>query len=174
MKPYDIRPVTETSLPLLAQLERSTFSETFRSVYNAADLQTFLDERKSDAVIRKEWASANSRYYFIYFNNTPAGFLKINLFRQPDNGGPLPEPVMELEKIYVLKAFQGKKLGKALMDHAYAMGREHFVHTIWLGVWEHNLSAREFYAKEGYTQFGEHIFAVGQQADRDLLLQKPL
>ena len=174
MKAHDIRQVTEADLPLLGQLERSTFTETFQSVYDAADLQTFLAERKSDAAIRQEWGQPHSYYYIIYEGATAAGFLKINLFRQPDEGTILPAPVMEVEKIYVQQAFQGKKLGQALMEHAYHIAREHFVCTVWLGVWEHNLSARRFYEKEGYVTFGEHSFNVGRQRDRDLLMQKTL
>lgn len=174
MKEYDIRQVTEADLPMLAQLERSTFSETFQSVYDADDLQAFLTERKSDAAIRQEWGREDSFYYIIDVGDTAAGFLKINLFRQPDSGSPLPAPVMEVEKIYVQQAFQGKKLGKALMEHAYRIAAEHFVRTLWLGVWEHNLSARKFYEKEGYSVFGEHSFNVGRQQDRDLLMQKTL
>lgn len=174
MKEYDIRQVTEADLPLLAALERSTFSETFQSVYDADDLQAFLIARKSDAAIRQEWGREGSFYYIIDVDDTAAGFLKINLFRQPDNSPPLPAPVMEVEKIYVQQTFQGRKLGKALMEHAYRIAAEYFVRTLWLGVWEHNLSARRFYEKEGYSVFGEHSFNVGRQRDRDLLMQKAL
>ena len=174
MKAYDIRQVTEADLPLLGQLERSTFTETFQSVYHADDLKAFLEARKSDAAIRQEWSQPGAAYYIIAEDGTAAGFLKINMFRQPDNGTLLPEPVMEVEKIYVQKAFQGKKLGKALMEYAYDIARKNFVCTVWLGVWEHNLSARKIYEKEGYTVFGEHSFFVGSQRDRDLLMRKAL
>lgn len=162
----------EADLPMLAQLERDTFFGTFQTVYNESDMQAFLRDRKSDAAIRQEWEQAGSRYYLLMEDNTAAGFLKVNLFRQPDEGTVLPDPVMEIEKIYILQSFQGKKLGKTLMDHAMKVARDNDVCTLWLGVWEHNLSARGFYEKEGFVAFGEHTFMVGEQRDRDLLYRK--
>lgn len=174
MKHMDIRQVMEADLPLLAQLERDTFFQTFQTVYNESDMQAFLRDRKSDAAIRQEWEQAGSLYFLLMDGNVAGGFLKVNLFRQPDDGTVLPGPVMEIEKIYILQAFQGRKLGKALMDHAIKVARDNGVCTLWLGVWEHNLSARRFYEKEGFVGFGEHTFMVGEQRDRDLLYKREL
>ncbi|MBO9154427.1 GNAT family N-acetyltransferase [Chitinophaga sp. GCM10012297] len=164
----------EADLPALAMLEARTFRETFSDVYNAQDLEEFLSTKKNLPAITAEWSSPGTQYFILRHEGQEAGFIKLNLHRQPDNGTLLPEPVMELEKIYVLGAYFGKGLGKILMEHAIAVARENFVRTIWLGVWEHNLRALAFYKKEGFSQFGEHQFSVGRQTDRDLLLAKVL
>ncbi|MRG44590.1 GNAT family N-acetyltransferase [Chitinophaga sp. SYP-B3965] len=174
MKDQHIRPVAETDLQVWMQLERDTFTETFLPVYATHDLQTFLQEKKNDNILRQEWESKDAYFYILWEGTTAAGFIKLNLHRQPDNGTLLPTPVMELERIYVRREFQSKKLGKKLIHFAYEEAHKYFVRTLWLGVWEHNLKARQFYEKEGFSAFGEHTFKVGTQEDRDLLLAKLL
>lgn len=171
-----IRPVQPDMLDTLVVLEQQTFTETFRDTYSREDLETFLNDKKSPAAIKREMQQEGTRYYICYHGDTPAGFLKVNLDKQPDDKDRtiLPPPVVELEKIYVLQAFQGFKLGKALIHHAYAVAREHGAKYIWLGVWEHNTKARNFYEGEGFERFGEHSFLVGSQLDTDWLYKKQL
>jgi ribosomal protein S18 acetylase RimI-like enzyme len=169
-----IRPVQPDMLNTLVVLEQQTFTETFRHIYSQEDLEAFLKDKKSPAALKRELLEEGARYYICYYDDAPAGFLKLNMDKQPDDkaGTILPGPVMELEKIYVLQAFQGFKLGKALIHHAYAVAGENDVKCIWLGVWEHNTKAREFYEKEGFERFGEHSFMVGSQQDTDWLYKK--
>ncbi len=172
MKELHISQVEETDLPLLIQLEQQTFLDAFESAYKPKDVEAFLHERKNMTVIHAEWTTKNTFFYILRHTGTPAGFLKLNLHKQPDNGTVFPEPVMELERIYLLSTFTGKQLGKELIAFAYQKARHHFVEALWLGVWEHNHKAQRFYEKEGFLHFGEHNFMVGQQQDRDLLLVK--
>jgi ribosomal protein S18 acetylase RimI-like enzyme len=174
MQPIFITPVQLPMLNTLVQLEQQTFTETFGNTYQPEDLAAFLQAGKSPAVLQRELQAPGSLYYLLYYNGTPAGFIKLNLGKQPDDAAhtQLPAPVMELEKIYVLQAFHGHKLGKALIQHAYAVAREHQVATIWLGVWEHNTKARRFYEHEGFEKFSEHPFKVGSQLDTDWLMKK--
>lgn len=165
---------TPDQLPLLVQLEQQTFTETFGGTYTPEDLAAFLQDKKSGPALLKEMTQPGSSYFIIYCNNIPAGFLKINLHRQPDSGGPLPGPVLELEKIYILQAFQGKKLGKLLIEKTMEIARNNQVKTVWLGVWEHNHKAFQFYLQQGFERFGEHVFRVGNQEDTDWLLKKHL
>ena len=169
-----VKPAQEADLPALAALESRTFRETFGSVYAPEDLEAFLSEKKSLSAITAAFKRPGSMYFILRHESADAGFIQLNLHRQPDNGTLLPEPVMELEKIYVLPAYLGKGYGNILMDHAIAIAKENFVRTLWLGVWEHNHRARTFYQKQGFSAFGEHHFTVGRQTDRDLLMAKVL
>ncbi len=169
-----VKPAQEADLPALAALESRTFRETFGNVYDPKDLEAFLSEKKSLPAITAAFRRPGSMYFILRHEGENAGFIQLNLHRQPDNGTLLPEPVMELEKIYVLTAYLGKGYGKILMDHAITIARENFVHTLWLGVWENNHRALAFYQKQGFSVFGEHHFTVGRQTDRDLLMAKVL
>jgi diamine N-acetyltransferase len=171
-----IRPVQPDMLDTLVVLEQQTFTETFCHIYSQENLEAFLNDKKSPDALKRELLKEDARYYICYYDEAPAGFLKLNINKQPDDkaGTILPTPVVELEKIYVLQAFQGFKLGKALIQHAYTVAREQQAKYIWLGVWEHNTKARDFYKREGFEKFGEHSFMVGSQQDTDLLYKKAI
>lgn len=169
-----VKPAQEADLPALALLESRTFRETFGNVYDRKDLEIFLSEKKSLSAITAAFNRPGCMYFILRDKDNAAGFIQLNLHRQPDNGTLLPEPVMELEKIYVLTEYLGKGYGKILMDHAIAIAGKNFVRTLWLGVWEHNHRALAFYQKQGFSAFGEHHFTVGRQTDRDLLMAKVL
>ena len=46
--------------------------------------------------------------------------------------------------------------------------------TIWLGVWEKNTKAMEFYKKVGFESFGVHNFQLGDDVQKDYLLKLSL
>lgn len=171
---YHIAPITTTELGLLVQLEQQTFTETFEGTYTPEDLAIFLHDKKSSTALAAEIAMPDARFFSLWQDNQPAGFLKLNIDKQPDSGGPLPAPVLEIEKIYVLQQYQGLGLGKRLIEHSLNIAASLSVNTIWLGVWEHNHKAIRFYQQQGFEKFGEHIFQIGRQADTDWLMKKHL
>lgn len=174
MQPHHIAPITADQLDILVQLERQTFTETFDGIYTPEDLAAFLLDKKSREALATEMNTPGALFFLMWYERQPAGFLKLNLHKQPDNNGPLPAPVIEVEKIYVLQQFQGMRLGKLLIEHSFQVAREKQISTIWLGVWEHNQKAIRFYQQQGFEKFGEHIFRIGNQADTDWLMKKQL
>jgi len=45
---------------------------------------------------------------------------------------------------------------------------------IWLGVWEKNKRAIDFYTRWGFEKFGEWDFLLGNDLQRDWLMKKAL
>jgi len=58
----------------------------------------------------------------------------------------------------------------SLLDVAVVGGAD----VAWLGVWEQNPRAISFYAKNGFAVVGEHVFVLGKDPQRDLVLAKRL
>jgi ribosomal protein S18 acetylase RimI-like enzyme len=81
---------------------------------------------------------------------------------------------LEIERIYVLKEFHGKKVGQLLFDKAIEIAKEHHVAYVWLGVWENNKSALQFYTKNGFVEFDQHIFVLGDEAQTDIMMKLEL
>jgi ribosomal protein S18 acetylase RimI-like enzyme len=81
---------------------------------------------------------------------------------------------VEIERIYVLQAFQGKKLGQALYEKAISIAKEMKVKYVWLGVWEQNHRALQFYKKNGFVQFDTHIFKLGNDEQTDIMMKLEL
>ena len=44
--------------------------------------------------------------------------------------------------------------------------------SVWLGVWEKNDAALNFYKKLGFEAVGEHVFQLGDDPQRDIIMQK--
>ncbi len=42
--------------------------------------------------------------------------------------------------------------------------------VLWLGVWEHNPRAVAFYRKKGFRVVGDHVFQLGSDPQRDLIM----
>ena len=45
---------------------------------------------------------------------------------------------------------------------------------VWLGVWEKNKRAIEFYKKWGFEKFADHDFILGNDVQKDWLMKKTL
>lgn len=100
------------------------------------------------------------------------GFLKINFGNAQTE--QKCENSLEIQRIYVLKTAKGRGIGSSFMSLAQEIAREKNLSCIWLGVWEHNEKAKEFYAKKGFYKFGEHIFTLGSDQQIDFLMKKDL
>ncbi|MEI7830966.1 MAG: GNAT family N-acetyltransferase [Prolixibacteraceae bacterium] len=78
---------------------------------------------------------------------------------------------LEIERIYVLKEFQGKKVGQILFDTTLQTANRLKSEYIWLGVWEKNFRALTFYEKICFTEFGQHIFILGDDVQTDIMMK---
>ena len=158
--------------PTLAELGARTFRETFEAICSSRDLAEFLAEAYGDAIQRTELADPSRPALVLEIDGVPAGFLQLRLgHREPCIEGVRP---VELQRIYLLREAQGGGHGAALMAAALRLARAWGADVIWLGVWEHNDRALAFYARHGFRVAGDHVFMIGQQVDRDLILVKDL
>ena len=77
---------------------------------------------------------------------------------------------IEIQRFYMDASHHGSGLAHQLMAHVLARARAAGAEAIWLGVWERNLRAVAFYRKWRFSVVGEHIFKVGDDPQRDLLM----
>jgi ribosomal protein S18 acetylase RimI-like enzyme len=97
------------------------------------------------------------------------GYLKINHGEAQKES--IGQNTLEVERIYVLKKFHGKKIGQFLLNYALEIAKKKNIDWVWLGVWEHNQRAINFYLKNGFVQFDQHIFTVGDDDQIDILMK---
>jgi ribosomal protein S18 acetylase RimI-like enzyme len=81
------------------------------------------------------------------------------------------EDSLEIERIYVLKEYQGKGIGNELLNLAKHIANQKNAPYIWLGVWEENKKAIAFYEKNGFITFDQHVFMVGEDRQIDLMMK---
>lgn len=101
---------------------------------------------------------------------TPAGYMKLNFGdAQVEDMGP---GTMEVQRLYIRKAFKGCGFGTQLMNLALDTARERNLRKVWLGVWEHNEPAKRFYAGKGFVRVGQHAFWQGDDKQTDYLMAR--
>ena len=100
------------------------------------------------------------------------GYLKLNF---GDSQTELKDDKSaEIERIYVLQEYQGKKVGQLLYEKALQIANAYKADYIWLGVWEENPRAIQFYKKNGFTEFDKHIFKLGEDEQTDIMMKLSL
>ncbi|WP_116788644.1 GNAT family N-acetyltransferase [Flavobacterium psychrotrophum] len=156
----------------LQQLGKRTFYETFAESNNEEIIQNYLEKSFSAEKIEHELSNPESYFFIAYEQDTPVGYLKLNTGKaQTELQG---NSALEIERIYVLKDFHGKKVGQVLFEKALEISRQLNKEFIWLGVWEQNTKAVRFYEKNGFVAFDTHIFKMGDEEQTDILMKKTL
>jgi ribosomal protein S18 acetylase RimI-like enzyme len=167
-----VRKIDLEDLSQLQKIGKTTFAETFAEHNTKEDLEKYLDESFSNEKLSSELNSPHSSFYFAEIDNNVVGYLKINFGASKtelkDN------KAVEIERIYVLQAYHGKKIGQLLFNKAIEIAKEHKANYVWLGVWEENHRAIQFYKKNGFVPFDTHIFKLGNDEQTDIMMKLAL
>lgn len=166
---FEIRLADVSDWEILQQLGRQTFAETYADHNTPENLAKYLKEGFSEAKIKAELSNPSSMFYYILYGEKAIAYLKINFAEaQTELNDPSS---LEIERIYVCKDYKGNGLGTELLKQAIIIGNQKHLKYVWLGVWEKNPKAIQFYQKHGFTKFGEHIFTVGDDDQKDWLMK---
>jgi diamine N-acetyltransferase len=172
MTNIDIREVTINDIVELQKISRQTFHETFSALNSEENMAKYLEEELSIEKLTAELNNTDSAFYFAVYNANVIGYLKLNF---GESQTELKEQKsVEIERIYVLKEFQGKHIGQLLYDKAIQVARQKNAEYVWLGVWEENIKAINFYKKNGFIEFDKHVFILGDDAQTDIMMKLPL
>jgi len=164
--------INNSNIAALQQIGRQTFAETFAESNTAENMAKYLEEAYAYEKLSAELNDANSIFYFALIEDKVVGYLKLNFGASQtelkDNDA------LEIERIYVLKEFHGKKVGQLLFDKAIEVAKAQHMAYVWLGVWENNKRALQFYTKNGFVEFDQHIFVLGDEAQTDIMMKLEL
>lgn len=175
--PSTIRPATAADAPALSALAAATFRETFEAENDPADMAQYLADNFSPEKQLAEIADP-SAIVLVAEHHDDDGTSQLIAYAHlvagdtpPAVHGPAP---MELKRLYVSRAWHGRRVAHALMDALLGAARARGARTLWLGVWERNARAAAFYAKYGFARVGEHTFMLGADRQVDWLLARAL
>lgn len=156
----------------LQKVSYETFNETFKHQNSSENMNAYLQKAFNLNQLEKELSNILSQFFFVYFNNEVAGYLKVNL--NDAQSEKMCNDSIEIERIYIKKQFQKHGLGKYLFNKALEIAQESNKKKIWLGVWEKNDNAIAFYKKMGFVQTGTHSFFMGDEEQIDFIMTKTL
>lgn len=168
----NIRQCTFEDLYKLQEISYETFNETFKHQNSPENMNAYLEKAFNVKQLEKELSNVSSQFYFVYFHNKIAGYLKVNT--NDAQSEEMDDDSLEIERIYIKSTFQKHGLGKYLLDKAMEIAIEQNKQIVWLGVWEKNEKAIAFYQKMGFVQTGIHSFYMGDEEQTDFIMSKTL
>lgn len=169
MQEIIIKRVTLTDVEQLQAISKKTFLETFASSNSEENMTKYLEEGFSLSKLSDELNNTNSEFYFALENDEVIGYLKINFGNSQTE--LKDDKALEIERIYVLQEYHGKRVGQLLYDKAISTAKENTAAYVWLGVWEENPRAISFYKKNGFVEFDKHIFKLGDDEQTDIMMR---
>ncbi|KMQ69413.1 GNAT family acetyltransferase [Chryseobacterium sp. FH2] len=159
-------------LETIQAVGRETFYETFAKDNPEEVMKQYLEESFTSEKLKSELTNADSQFFIAWEEDNPVGYLKVNSANAQTE--LQDETSLEIERIYVKSSHHGKKAGQLLYDKALEIAQQQKKRYIWLGVWEENLRAVNFYKKNGFVEFDKHIFRLGDDKQTDLMMKKVL
>lgn len=170
MHNFSIKKANAQHLSSLQKVGRQTFLETYASGNTEADMEAYLQEEFSIKKLKEELSDPNSEFYLALTEDKIVGYIKLNSgAAQTDIKD---KNAMEIQRIYVLKEYQGKQIGIALHTKALEIAKQKKLDYLWLGVWEENPKAIQFYEKIGFIAFDKHVFKLGKDEQTDIMMKK--
>jgi len=166
------RKCTPEDLYQLVEISKTTFVSSFEEHNNPDDFNTYITAAFNDKKILEELLNVNSSFYFAYIDEDLIGYFKLN--EKDAQNEQFEAESIELERIYIRKAFQNKGLGKQLLQEVIALVRPKNIDFLWLGVWEHNQDAIRFYERYNFIKFGTHPYYLGNDKQTDWMLKLEL
>lgn len=169
MNSIAIKKIGLEQLVPLQEIGRKTFYDTFFESDSEESMKAYLATSFSTQKLTAELENPHSEFYLATQNEVVIGYLKVNF-------GPAQTELqdgnsLEIERIYVLQDYHGKKVGQLLFEKAIAIAKDNSCSFVWLGVWEENHRALQFYSKNGFVAFDKHIFVFGDEAQTDIMMK---
>jgi ribosomal protein S18 acetylase RimI-like enzyme len=156
----------------LQNISMETFIDTFKDQNSPENMKAYVEKAFNLKQLETELSNQTSEFYFIYADGDIAGYLKVNAGDAQSEA--MGDDSLEVERIYVRKKFHKQGLGTFLMNKAIEIATEQNKEKIWLGVWEKNKNAIDFYSKMGFVHTGAHSFYMGDEEQTDLIMTRTL
>lgn len=165
-----IRLARQEDIPELRRIAIETQVDTFGAFNTPENMTAYIEQAYDPQQFTRELVEPKSAYYLAWEDGQLLGFARVRVTDEVK--AYLGDNTLEIQRLYVVRASHGKGIGKLLMERCLEHARAGKFEWIWLGVWEHNVKAQQFYAAWGFERFGSHIFQMGDDPQTDWLLRR--
>lgn len=156
----------------LAEVAESTFRDTFAAQNTEGDMRLHCERSYGEALQAAEIASPDRVTWLAEEEGRLVGYAQVRWAEAPDCVAARKPG--EIQRLYVVKDWHGRGVAQALMQACLAAIRDRGADVAWLGVWERNPRAISFYRKFGFAEVGAHVFPLGQDPQRDIVMARPV
>jgi Acetyltransferases len=167
-----IRYGTTEDAKMLAELGARTFYDTFAKDNTPENIDAYLKKSFSPEIQFNELSQPDIIFLIAEFEDMPIGYTQL-MINSKDESIKSNQP-LEIRRIYASQEYLGRGVGKELMKATISEAKLRGCDCIWLGVWEQNQRAIDFYKKWGFREVGTHIFSVGDDPQNDFVMELEL
>jgi ribosomal protein S18 acetylase RimI-like enzyme len=172
MNELKIRRATKADTNLISVLAIAANYDAYFQLDSSHELTDYCLRTFNPETIEAELENPKLTYLVAEVGGKAVGFA---LIREGKKTGCLKgRKAIEIQRIYVIEPMKGKGIGTALIEKCCEIGREKGYETIWLGVWEKNVRAIEFYKKIGMKESGTTDFSDGKNEFISLVFAKKI
>jgi ribosomal protein S18 acetylase RimI-like enzyme len=168
----NIRYGTTQDAKILSELGAKTFYATFAKDNTPENMDAHLKRSFSPEIQFNELSQPDVIFLIAEFEESPVGYAQL-ILNSKDKAIKGVNP-LEIRRIYASQEYLGKGIGKELMQATIIEAKQRGCDCIWLGVWEKNQRAIDFYKKWGFREVGTHVFSVGDDPQNDWVLELDL
>jgi GNAT superfamily N-acetyltransferase len=154
-----IQPATPADAAALASFAAQAFADTYRGLDDEQEIADYVAEHFRPEVMAAVIADLACTTLLVRVDGQLAGYAILRARPAPacvTTGEPL-----QLWRLYLGQRFIGQGLGARLMAALQAEARRRGARTLWLGVYDRNVRAVEFYGRFGFAQVGTDKFLFG-------------
>ena len=119
-------------LEALKEIAKITFITAFKEDNNPEDFKAYITSAFSENQLKSELLNSNCTFYFAYLLDDLVGYFKLN--EKGAQNETFKRSSIELERIYVLEAFQNQQIGTQLVLKVIEIAKSKKVEFLRLGV----------------------------------------
>jgi diamine N-acetyltransferase len=162
------RRATTADAALLAELGASTFTETFADANDPADFTAYMAVAFGESIQRAELEDADVTVIFAEREGEAVGYVLLRERRAP--AMVAADEALEIARLYTRRSAIGTGVGGVLMQRAIHEAAARGKDAVWLGVWEQNRRAIDFYRRHEFFEAGTQPFLLGTDLQNDLVM----
>jgi ribosomal protein S18 acetylase RimI-like enzyme len=163
-----IRYATLSDASHLAALAEETFRETFASLNTVEDMNIHCGASYGAAIQSAEISDSKMVSLVCEEGGTLIAFAQLRWSAAPSCVTAIDPG--EIQRLYVASSWHGKGIAQALMAACLKEMERRASDVVWLGVWERNPRAIAFYRRFGFSEVGSHVFPLGTDPQRDIIM----
>ena len=156
----------------LSALAEVTFRDTFAAANTPEDTALHCRTSYSEVIQADEIANPDMVTLLCEREGKLVGFAQLRWGKAPRC--VVADAPGEIHRLYVLNDCHGTGVARDLMNACIHELRSRRSDVVWLGVWERNPRAIAFYRKFGFLEVGAHVFTLGNEPQRDIVMARPL
>jgi ribosomal protein S18 acetylase RimI-like enzyme len=154
----------------LAALAEETFRDTFGSVNAVEDMNLHCRTSYGEVIQLAEISNAGMATLLCEDGSDLTAFAQLRWSEAPSCVSA--KSPGEIQRLYVAKSWRGKGVAHDLMATCIKEMENRESDVVWLGVWERNPRAIAFYKKFGFEEVGDHVFPLGTDPQRDVIMTR--